>query len=147
MKVSICLVCLRATDNEIEVESDTKKHEGASLFTRFLKFAENYLQVRPIPKKQPSEIEDGESFCEKCELEVISPICKLYLDLLSTQLRLSWELGNLGKLMENSQRSTSDKLRSMNLQVITALLGIGNLEQFRSLLAEKCKLNSVHSKR
>jgi len=146
MKVCVCLLCLRATDIDCEIE--VKKNEGTSLLTRFLKFAENYLNVSTVQAKQLSGTggNEGErpAFCEKCKLAVISPICQLYTDLLTTQLRLSWELGRMGKLMEESQRSTSDDLRSMNLKVLTSQLGIPNMEEFRCLLSQKCKLSSVH---
>jgi len=146
MKVCVCLVCLKATDIDSEIEVETK--ECVPVLTQFLKFAENYLQVSTVATKQLSQVggEEVEStvFCEKCELAVINPICKLYLDLLTTQRRLSWELGQMGKLMEESQRFTTGELRSINLEVLTSQLGIENFQEFRCLLSQKCKLKPIH---
>jgi len=150
MKVCVCLVCLRAIDGthfDSETEGEREKNEGVPLLTRFLKFVGNFLQVKPVTIGQLSQIKGGDCFCEKCELAVVNPICQLYLDLLSTHLRLSWQVGQLGKLLETSESSTSDELRSLNLKALINQLGIENvapLKEFRSLLAEKCKLNSVH---
>jgi len=151
MKLCVCLICLSAIDSthvDSEIEGDGEKNEGVPLLTRFSKFVDNFLQVKPVAIGQLSEIKGGDTvFCEKCELEVINPIYQLYLNLLSTQLQLSWQVGQLGKLLETSERSTSDKLRSLNLKALTNQLGIENvaqLEEFRRLLAEKCKLNLTH---
>jgi len=74
---------------------------------------------------------------------VINPICQLYLDLLSTQLWLSWELGQLERLLESSQQYTFEKLSEINMKMLANQLGMMNVidvEEFRRLLTEKCKL-------
>jgi len=151
MKVRVCLVCPKAIDSDLlrEKEEDDigEKCENVSVLTRFLKFAEKYLQLSTAATKPLFRFnggdKEGDHFCEKCELAIINPICQVYLELVSNQLRLSWELGQLGKLLENSQRLTSDNLRGMSMQALTNQLGMENvaqLEKFRSLLMEKCKL-------
>jgi len=145
MKVCVCLVCLRTFDKK---QDDLESSEGVPLLTKFLKIVENYLQVSTVLTRRLLGISGGGEgeeyiFCEKCELAVVNPICQVYLELLSAQLRLSWELGQLGNLLENSQQSTSDKLRMMNLNALANQLGLDNVfdvEEFRKLLAQKCKL-------
>jgi len=145
MKVCVCLVCLGTFDkrpDEVDVS------EGPSLLTKFLKFAENYLQVSTGMTKHLLGLSSGGegeeyTFCEKCELAVVNPVCQVYLELLSAQLRLSWELGQMGKVLENSQQFTSHKLRTLNTQALANQLGLDNvadLEEFRMLLTQKCKL-------
>jgi len=61
---------------------------------------------------------------------------------------LSWELGQLGKLLENSQRSTSAQVKLMNMELLANQLGMENVtdvEQFRNILAEKCKLVTANT--
>jgi len=90
--------------------------------------------------------EDQVVFCEKCEVTVIQPICKIYVELISAQLRLSCELGQLGKLLENSQRSITDKISLFHMQTLSNQLGIENVidvEAFRTLLTQKCKLIQI----
>ncbi|ODM93320.1 putative zinc finger protein [Orchesella cincta] len=123
-------------------QDETSETNATSLFTKFSKFAENYLQISPLARTNIDE-EVIDVFCEKCELSLINPICQVYLELLSAQLRLSWEMGQLGKLIKNSQGPTSDKLRVSNIKTLKERLGIGNvaqLEEFRRLVAQKCQL-------
>jgi len=140
MIVHVCLVCLNATDSSLLQENC----EGVPLLTKFLKLVENYLQVSTGAVQQFLGTNDGDSFCEKCELAVINPICQVYLQLVSNQLRLSWELGQLGKHLKASQSSSSGKLKLtlVNMEILTNQLGMENIaqvEEFRSLLTEKCK--------
>jgi len=153
MKVRVCLVCLNAIDSSLlqETENDDGEeksgHVPVPLLTRFLKFVNNYLNVSTVASKQWFEFndenaEEGGSFCEKCELAVINPICQVYLELVSNQLRLSWELGKLGKFFESSHHSTSEQVKRMNMKLLANQLGVDNVtdvERFRSLLTEKCK--------
>jgi len=141
MKVQVCLICLGTIDSEGEEEKNAINCEGVPLYTRFFRFVENYLK---LSTEQLLSMDKGGNtvFCEKCELAVISPICQLYLNLLTTQLRLAWELGQMEKLVTESQRSTPNELRSMNMKVLSSQLGIDNLEEFRTMLTEKCKLRS-----
>jgi len=94
--------------------STKKKHGKYSPLTKFLKFAEKYLQlVSPVltNQTQPLRVDndgefDGDYLCEKCELSVVNSICKVYEELFSAQLRLASELKNLGKLLSNSKPKT-----------------------------------------
>jgi len=129
-----CLVCLKAFDC-----APNKLEDGEEkLLSRFLKFVENHLKIPTFLKINSK----SNAFCEKCELVVISPICDIYLQLLSVQLKLSWELGQLSKLMINSQSSLSDNLMGINMKALGTQFGFDNpadLEQFRSSLMAKCK--------
>jgi len=144
MKKCVCLVCLRTFDKK---QDDPEASQRLPLLTKFLKFAENYLQVSTVATKHlfknNSSREGGENiFCEECETEVVNPICQRYLDLLSLQLRLAEDLCHLGKLLQTSEQSTSEKLRMMNMKALTNQLGMENVsdvEEFRRLLAQKCK--------
>jgi len=149
MKVSVCLVCLKAIDikNLSQNEGNSPKNsEGVPLLTEFLKFTNNYLHISALATTQLSG-DNGENeqvqdnFCEKCELALTNPICQLYLDLLGTKLRLSWELGQLGKISETSQHSTSDTLREMNMNTLSFQLGMEKVEDVKELklLTKKCK--------
>jgi len=145
MKVCVCLVCLRTFDKR---QDHLESSKGVPLLTKFLKFVESHLQVSTVLTKRLSGISAGSegeeyTFCEKCELAVVNPICQVYLELLSAQLRLSWELGQLGKLLENSEQTTSDKLRMLNLNTLANQVGldsIDDVEEFRSMLSQKCML-------
>ncbi|ODM86831.1 hypothetical protein Ocin01_19851 [Orchesella cincta] len=108
-----------------------------------MSFAQNYLEISSSVAMQQllKTRSETDAFCEKCELAVINPICKVYLELLSAQLRLSWELERLGKLLENSQSDQQEG--DTNLEILVGQLGIENVEQFeefRKLLAKKCEL-------
>ncbi|CAL8149269.1 unnamed protein product [Orchesella dallaii] len=150
MKPSICLVCLKAFDcDDLASEEDGNEKGippcGVPLLTRFIKFAENYLDLSSVTTQQLllSGSDRKEAFCEKCELSVINPICQVYLELLSAQLRLSSELEHLGKLLDDSKVSGSDKLRVLNINALSNQLGIRSLSQlqgFRNSLAKKCVL-------
>ncbi|CAL8137030.1 unnamed protein product [Orchesella dallaii] len=143
MTVNVCLVCLNHFENE--PSSISPEHiDNSLLLKRFLKFAQNYLQISSDTDEYfPTSLE-RESFCKKCELAVINPICQVYQEYLSTQLRLSWELGQLGKLLDNSKQSTGSveskfsKLKSLSLQL--GIDGVSGMNEFRTLLTEKCKL-------
>ncbi|CAL8137032.1 unnamed protein product [Orchesella dallaii] len=143
MTVNVCLVCL----NHFNYESSSipSEHDDNSfLLKRFLKFVQNYLQISSDTGSFFPKLIERQSFCEKCELAVISPICQVYQDFLSTQLRLSWELGQLAKLLDNSKRSGSSveskfsKLKSLSLQL--GIDRISGVNQFRTLLTKNCKL-------
>ncbi|CAL8149260.1 unnamed protein product [Orchesella dallaii] len=73
MKPSVCLVCLRTFDGD-----DLASEEGNAgapfdvpLLTRFLKFAENYLNLSSVTTQQLllSGSDRKEAFCEKCLLK------------------------------------------------------------------------------
>ncbi|ODM89362.1 Sal-like protein 4 [Orchesella cincta] len=136
MKVSVCLVCLKTSEDD--PTSDWRC--GPPLLNKFFKFSENYLKISAVTTKELlrslSDDENGGelTFCEKCELSVITPICQVYLQLLSTRLRLSWELEQLAKLLKNSD-FISDSL--------TDEIGVNNISQlegFRKLLTANCQL-------
>ncbi|CAL8149227.1 unnamed protein product [Orchesella dallaii] len=152
MKANVCLVCLKTFDAGAASDLASGSEEdgiegircGAPLFTKFLKFTENYLHLPSVFTHQLL-LSGGEKevFCEKCELSVITPICQVYLQLLSANLRLSSELDQLGKLLDNSKVSGSDKLRILNINTLSNQLGIRSLSQlegFRTSLAQKCRL-------
>ncbi|CAL8137024.1 unnamed protein product [Orchesella dallaii] len=145
MTVNVCLVCLNHFNNELSsVSSDTEQNDNSLIRKKFLKFAQNYLQLSSDTADHFPKIFEKESFCEKCELAVISPICQVYQEYLSTQLRLSWELGQLAKLLDNSKHSTGlkesrfSKLKSLSLQL--GIDGVFGVNEFRALLTEKCYL-------
>ncbi|CAL8149248.1 unnamed protein product [Orchesella dallaii] len=147
MKLRVCLVCLKTFDG-LDLPSQQARIHGVPssvpLLKRFLKFAENYLELSSVTTQQL--LLSGsrkETFCEKCELSVINPICQVYLELLSTQLKLSSELEQLGNLLDNSKVTGSDKLRVLNINELSNQLGIRSLSQvegFRTSLAQKCRL-------
>ncbi|ODM93438.1 Protein suppressor of hairy wing [Orchesella cincta] len=141
MGVEVCLVCLKTFESG---QDELLESSGIPLFTKFLKFVQNYLQISPLTRMNKDR-EVNDVFCEKWELSVINPICQVYLELLSAQLRLSWEMEQLGKQLKSSQgsSSSSDKLRVDNISTLKERLGIENvkqLEEFRSLVAQKCQL-------
>ncbi|ODM86604.1 hypothetical protein Ocin01_20078, partial [Orchesella cincta] len=133
MNVSSCILCFKTID---EVNSTSEESGEVPLLTKFLKFVQNYLQVDQLPSSEQLLGMCGgdgkELFCEKCELSVITPICQVYSQLLATQLRLSWELGQLEKLLVNSQSST--KLDSIGI------INNKQLKNFRRSLTENCRL-------
>jgi len=141
MELRVCFACL-TTIESLANNTEEEKKCGPSLLTRFLKFVQYYLQISPSTVAHT--VENGDQFfCEKCEVTAIQPICKIYLELISAQLRLSCELGQLGKLLENSQRSIIDKISLFHMQTLTNQLGMENVidvEAFRTLLTQKCKL-------
>ncbi|ODM93422.1 Zinc finger protein-likeGfi-1b [Orchesella cincta] len=136
MRGRICLVCLRKTDEE----TSTSEESGIPLLTKFLKFVENYLHISQVPKAEQLLVMSGgdgkAAFCEKCDLSVITPICQVYSQLLATQLRLSWELEQLEKLLINSESST--KLDSLANQ--EGIVNNNQLNNFICSLIEKCQL-------
>ncbi|CAL8137026.1 unnamed protein product [Orchesella dallaii] len=144
MTVNVCLVCLNHFEKEPSSVSPPEHNDNSLLLKRFLKFAQNYLQISSDTEEYFPKSLERESFCEKCELAVISPICQVYQEFLSNQLRLSWELGQLGKLLDNSKQSTGSveskfsKLKSLSLQL--GFDGVSVMNEFRTLLTEKCKL-------
>ncbi|CAL8149239.1 unnamed protein product [Orchesella dallaii] len=148
MKRSICLVCLKTFDGGDDLASPDKEiPSSVQLFTRFLKFAENYLELSSVTT-QELLLSGGmrkDAFCERCEVSVINPICQVYLELLSAQLRLSSQLEQLGTLLDDSKVSCSDKLRVFNMNLVRNQLGFGigslpQLDGFRTSLAQKCHL-------
>ncbi|CAL8149263.1 unnamed protein product [Orchesella dallaii] len=150
MKLSVCLVCLKTFDRHFLLSEEDGVSSSVPLLTRFIKFAENYLNLSSVTTQQLllSGSDRKEAFCEKCELSVINPICQVYLDLLSAQLRLSIELEQLGKLLDNSKVTGSDKLRVLNINALSNQLGVRSLSQlegFRTSLAQKCLLKRKQS--
>jgi len=147
MKLRVCFVCLKTFDTNQNLESSGES-KGAALLTKFVKFAVNYLQVSTSATQQLLGIDGGgggeEYFCEKCELAVVNPICQVYLELLSAQLRLSCELGQLGRILENTGHFNSE-LGVLKMKALANQLGmedVAGVEQFRWLLTQKCKLLS-----
>ncbi|CAL8137034.1 unnamed protein product [Orchesella dallaii] len=148
MTVNVCLVCLNHFENEPSSISSEYNDNNSLLLNRFLKFVQNYLQISSDAKQFfPKTIDiERESFCEKCELAVITPICQVYLEFLSAQLRLSWELGQLARLLDKSKdsavselkESTASKMESLSLQL--GIEEVSGVNEFRTLLTEKCKL-------
>ncbi|ODM93327.1 hypothetical protein Ocin01_13357 [Orchesella cincta] len=137
MSDTVCLVCLK-TVQSFDGESLQVDTTDTPILTKFLKFVENYLQISPTTKIIPTGVD---TFCERCELAVVNPICQVYLELLSAQLRLSWELEQLGKLMKNAKCSTDKQSELENVQLLARQLGmdsVGQLEEFRNALARKC---------
>ncbi|ODM88610.1 putative zinc finger protein [Orchesella cincta] len=146
MDVEVCFVCLKTFEIE-SVQNELSESSGIPLFTKFLKFAENYLQISPLARKTVDE-EVNHVFCEKCELSVINPVCQVYLELLSAQLRLAWEMGQLEKLVLNTQRSMSPSLKVINSKSLAEKLGVESpmrLEEFRHSLAQKCQLKRTEA--
>jgi len=157
MKVNYCLVCLKAcnrrpgTDKERQESNPSSSSAGIPLLTRFLNFAQNYLDIDTAPFQKllfsttgDDNVEERGAFCSSCKLSVITPICEAYLQFLSAQLRLSWELGELGKVLDKSHHSMSHKLKVRNMNKLGNQLGInsvGELKEFRSVLQEKCKFS------
>ncbi|CAL8149209.1 unnamed protein product [Orchesella dallaii] len=162
---SVCFLCLKrfvgvkvTSESEFEREVEKKEpKEQQPLLIRFFNFAQNYLGISPPIGIQHSVLieKENEAFCEKCELVVINPICQLYLQLVSIKLRLSWELGQLGKLLHPSKMSGTEitecdgefepesETEQMLLTSLTQQLGIPNvthLEGFRNSVTSKCEL-------
>ncbi|CAL8149251.1 unnamed protein product [Orchesella dallaii] len=154
MELGVCLVCLKTFDGVDPASEEKDRIHGTPssvpLLTRFLKFTENYLNLSSPTTHQllSSEGVRKEAFCERCEVSVINPICQVYLELLSAQLRLSSELENLGKLLDNSKVSGSDKSRVLNINTLSNQLDIRSLSQlegFRTSLSQKCYLKRKHA--
>ncbi|CAL8120999.1 unnamed protein product [Orchesella dallaii] len=139
MELSICFLCLKRFKRENDENSDFRK------FNLFCKFAKDYLGLKEfkgfkfkgfrenIEKNQ--EEENKNAFCEKCEI-VVESVCQLYLEQLGIQLRLSWKLAEMQKLLENSKDLVSEELETV---LITSL---GNdfraVKELRNLLEMKC---------
>ncbi|CAL8136801.1 unnamed protein product [Orchesella dallaii] len=154
----ICLVCLSTFDhysNNKTSDSNSKDH-FPDLFTKFLKFVQNYLSISTKATNQllllssASACEsETDAFCPKCQHEVIHPICQVYLELLSAQLRLSCHLTQLGKLLtlrsSKSENPVSQRIDSEeNTQLLAKRLGVNNvtdLIELREVLKEKCEQN------
>jgi len=140
-------VVKRGLKTECSADGKTNEQVSTSLVTKLMKLVENYLHISSLLAKNlikiNAEAAGWSSFCKKCKLFVINPLCEIYLQFLSAQLRLSLQLRQLGSLIEASQSSMSNKLRLTNIKALASQLGIDNvaqLEEFRSTLAKKCKI-------
>jgi len=82
-----------------------------------------------------------QGFCDDCG-NVVGAVCKLYSELLTTQLRLFSKLGDLGGLVENSKKVVSSKLERVLIRRVAEQMGmdkVSRVDQLRCSLMRKCK--------
>ncbi|CAL8149221.1 unnamed protein product [Orchesella dallaii] len=151
----VCFVCLgEARHNPLlspsplihlqQKSSTSTGFDQFQLYIKFLQFAGNHLKIPPIALEPLLLITDtdngGKMFCEICET-LVAQICNSYLELLQAQLRLSFKLGELGRLL---QTCTNNSQKLERITRLTANLGISDhdshcLQQVHQLLSYKCK--------
>ncbi|CAL8121498.1 unnamed protein product [Orchesella dallaii] len=151
MESVFCIVCLKRKGLSSSTFSGGggRGHGGEDKPNIFWKFARDYLQFSTVGQDHDafiddehyigdrvSELLDGDgdvkikkSFCTDCA-KVINSICQLYLELLGVQLRLSWKLGELGKLFESCNVAVSSSSSSLSSSK--------QLDQVREQLITKC---------
>jgi len=153
MEIRVCLVCLNTFKScSIDSEDSNEDVNGqVPLLTKFLKFVADHLQISNAGTKRLQSLNsedvghcNNQIFCEKCELTHIQPILQHYLDFLRTQLRLSWELEQLGSLLTISRGNCfgSDNSKLVHVKLLAEQLGfdeVSHLEEFRNSLAKKCE--------
>jgi len=146
--MKVCLVCLQTFHGFTSYgESQVQQKCGSGRaprppLSKLLKLAENYLQISFAATQQSLTTGEYEAICDNCEETIIDPIYKRYLNPLSAQARLSSELNQLSKALEDSRSSGTERVRGKNMKMLANQLGISDstqIEEFRSLLAEKCK--------
>ncbi|CAL8149236.1 unnamed protein product [Orchesella dallaii] len=145
MKRNVCLVCLKTFVGPDLGSKEDGIPSSVPLLTRFFKFVENYLDLKSVTKEELLWSDAGETkeaFCEVCEVSVINPICQVYLELLSAQLRLSSQLEQLGNLLDDSKVADSDNLRDLKINALSNQLGISNPS-----LLEGIRISLGHLKR
>ncbi|ODM93281.1 PR domain zinc finger protein 16 [Orchesella cincta] len=136
MEKMFCFVCLDGCSSSRSIS------EGGGASNIFWKFVQDYLKL-----SNPVGVDDFDYLCGKCE-QVISSVCQLYLELRGIQLRLSWKLGELGKLLEGSRGSPTpdeddSKDEGAEVLLLVTEFGMGgdsasHLAGVRNLLTKKC---------
>lgn len=140
---SVCLVCLKSTSEEVVKQEPELKidPDDASLYKRFLMFAEDHLQMRKspvttffLPTVNKLEVEGHPGshffnmFCSGCRSD-IRVICQLYHELCDIRLRLNLRVEALTELMETSSEiALSDNI---------------SIDSLYCTLAEQLRINEV----
>jgi len=148
-QITSCLLCCKSFESCIIQVDPTKKCE-LPLLSKFLQFVANHLEISTTAAETQLQIINGESnaFCEKCELSVVTPICEVYLQLITAQLRLSWELGQLRNVLKNCNTSFSKAIRLNNVESTASQFDDidqgSQVDEFRQVLLLKCKPNNYY---
>ncbi|CAL8149278.1 unnamed protein product [Orchesella dallaii] len=130
METNICFVCLQKLPNFLT--GNFWDADGPHLNLKFSNFVKNYLGI------QDFKVGSSAEFCDNCE-NLISSVCKLFLKLLSVQLRISSELGKLAELLESAE---SDDFQGITIKSLAQQLQVQkpvHLSKLRKLLKTKCE--------
>jgi len=150
--MKVCLVCLKTfqgftSSGESQVQQKCGGGASPPPLIKLLKFAETNLQVYfAATTRQLLATGECAAICENCERKIIDPIYKRYLDLVGAHDPLPSELGELGKALQDSKSFATERVRRRNMKMLANQLGISDsaqIEEFRSLLAEKCKCEPI----